>query len=58
MVSERQATTNRHLPIEIGRLNNTPREDRECGLCEANRIGDEFHYVLECSTLSHVRTVI
>ena len=48
-------TTNHHLPIEIGRWNNTPREDRKCGLCEANQIGDEFHYVLECSALSHVR---
>lgn len=48
-------TTNHHFPIEIGRWNSTPLEDRKCGLCEANQFGDEFHYVLECSGLSHVR---
>lgn len=46
---------NKSASLEVGRWNNTPREDRKCGLCEANQIGNEFHYVLECSALSHVR---
>lgn len=46
---------NKSASLEIGRWNNTPREDRKCGLCEANQIGDEFHFVLECSALSHLR---
>lgn len=54
-VCQEERSLTRSASLEIGRWNNTPREDRKCGLCKANQIGNEFHYVLECSALSHVR---
>ena len=39
------------LPIEIGRWNNTRREERKCNLCNTNDLGDEFHYVLAVTKL-------
>ncbi|MEW8548204.1 MAG: reverse transcriptase domain-containing protein, partial [Candidatus Thiodiazotropha sp.] len=41
-------TANHKLPIEKGRWNNIPHEDRKCSLCNTNDIGDEFHYVFIC----------
>ena len=38
-------TCNLKLPIEIGRWNNTRREERKCNLCNTNDLGDEFHYM-------------
>ena len=37
------------LPIEVGRWNNIPRDQRFCTLCHLQKIGDEFHYIFECS---------
>ena len=37
------------LPIEVGRWNNIPRDQRLCTLCHLHKIGDEFHYIFECS---------
>ena len=39
--------SNRLLPVETGRWENTPLEDRKCTLCliAKNDIGDEFHYL-------------
>ena len=39
------------LPIESGRWNNTPRNDRLCTLCDLQEIGDEFHYIFTCKNL-------
>ena len=39
---------NHRFPIETGRLERVPREDRTCTLCNNNQIGDEFHYLMEC----------
>ena len=39
----------RKLPIEVGRWSNIPREQRICTLCNLQKIGDEFHYLFECS---------
>lgn len=36
------------LPIESGRWNNTPRNDRLCTLCDLQEIGDEYHYIFKC----------
>ena len=36
------------FPIETGRYNNTPREERLCPF-GCNCIGDEYHYILNCS---------
>ena len=40
-------TANHKLPIEIGRYNETPVENRVCPYC-INKLGDEFHYIMEC----------
>jgi len=34
------------LPIEHGRWNNIPRENRKYNLCNLEEIDDEFHYIL------------
>lgn len=47
---------NHKLPIEKGRYNNLPREDRKCNLCNSEKIGDEFHFLLECPLLNEIRT--
>ena len=41
-------TTNNKLPIETGRWQNIPRENRKCILCNRSQIGDEYHYIFEC----------
>ena len=41
-------TSNHKLPVEVGRWENIPYEDRKCRLCDKNDIGDEFHYLLIC----------
>ena len=46
---------NSKLPIERGRYNNVPREQRYCELCNHNTIGDEFHFILECTVLNELR---
>ena len=35
------------FPIETGRYEQTPREERKCPFCE--HLGDEQHYILNCS---------
>ena len=49
-------TCNHKFPIEIGRYSNTPRQERFCKLCDQICIGDEFHYMLECSKVKPLRT--
>ena len=48
-------TTNHYLPIETGRWRNIDRENRYCNLCNCQKLGDEYHYVLECSSLNDKR---
>jgi hypothetical protein len=40
-------TTNNKLPIETGRWQNIPRENRKCKckLCNRSQIGDEYHTI-------------
>ena len=45
-------TSNHKLPVETGRWNNTPFEDRTCPRCATNFIGDEYHYLFECPVLN------
>ena len=47
--------SNHKLPIERGRFSNIERERRFCQLCNENMIGDEFHFILECPALQHLR---
>ena len=49
-------TSNYYLPIETGRWNKIPLEDRICTLCNENDIADEFHYLLKCQFFNHPRT--
>ena len=48
-------TLNNKLPIETGRWQNVPRENRKCNLCNSGDIGDEFHYIFTCSSLMDSR---
>lgn len=47
-------TSNHKLPIETGRWNNVPRNQRFCNLCK-NNIGDEYHYIMICPELKEYR---
>lgn len=47
-------TRNHKLPIETGRWRNIARESRKCHLCKSE-LGDEYHYLLCCKKLKHVR---
>ena len=42
-------TLNHKLPVEHGRFCVVDRDDTICELCFSNRLGDEYHYLLECS---------
>ena len=46
---------NHRFPIELGRFCGIRRDDRICELCSLNRIGDEYHYMLECSYFHDLR---
>jgi hypothetical protein len=35
---------------------NIARGNRYCELCQKNQIGDEYHYIFECTNLSEKRT--
>ena len=42
-------TMNHSLPIEKGRYFNIERSQRLCTLCNKDIIGDEYHYLFECT---------
>ena len=42
-------TGNHKMPIETGRWLNIELSNRKCELCDKDTIGDEFHYLLECT---------
>lgn len=46
--------SNHKLPVEVGRWKNIPRENRLCNLSNTE-LGDEYHYILCCSSLSSER---
>ena len=37
------------LPIEAGRFYSIDRSERICDLCDLNELGDEFHYLFNCT---------
>ena len=41
-------TGNHRLPIETGRWENLPLNERKCHLCPKNDIGDEYHNLFCC----------
>ena len=46
---------NHKMPIEKGRFHNIDRSLRICTLCNANQLGDEFHYLLNCTYFNTLR---
>ena len=49
---------NHRLPIETGRWQNVPRNDRLCHLCGSIELGDEYHYIMSCSALKNERKTL
>ena len=47
-------TGNNKLPVETGRHNGISYEDRRCPYC-VDEVGDEFHFLLQCSHFSSNR---
>ena len=43
---------NLKLPIETGRWENIPRENSLCQLCNLQNIGNEYHYLFECTNVN------
>ena len=41
--------SNFRFPIETGRWNDTPKDERYCHLCVSGSIGNEYHYLFECT---------
>jgi hypothetical protein len=48
-------TSSHRLPIEIGRWQNINRENRVCNLYQGRELGDEFHYLFDCTECIHDR---
>ena len=48
---------NHKLPIEYGKFWGVERDDRTCELCFFNKLGDEFHYLFECSYFEDQRRI-
>ena len=44
-----------NIPVISGRYDGVPFDERNCTLCNANSLGDEYHYVLECPFLRNLR---
>ena len=42
-------TSKYRLPIEMGRWQNINQEDRVCNLLQGREMGDEYHYLFECT---------
>ena len=41
-------TGNHRLPVETGRWDDIPLNERKCKICTTDDIGDEFHYLFAC----------
>ena len=39
------------LPVETGRYNNVPYNDRLCKHCGINEIGNEYHFLMSCRNI-------
>jgi hypothetical protein len=48
-------TLNHRLPVQSGRMNNIPHNERSCSKCTSDDIGDEFHYVMTCPFFAEKR---
>ena len=50
-------TANHFFPVETGRYDATPFNERKCPLCTLDRVGSESHYLLECSYFENKRRI-
>ena len=50
-------TSNYKLPVETGRWENIPLQERKCNLCNKNDLGDGFHYLF-CTHFTKERTEV
>ena len=48
-------TANHRLPIETGRYDGTPFDERKCPLCDSDQVGSEKHYLFECYYFQNIR---
>lgn len=48
-------TRNHRLPVEVGRWQSIPLNERLCSYCESD-IGDEYHYLLVCNNFKKERS--
>ncbi len=48
-------TSNHKLPIEVGRWNNIDIPDRKCTICNLGDLGDEYHYIFNCTFFTDER---
>jgi hypothetical protein len=46
------------LPIEMGRFFSIDRSERICDLCNKEELGDEFHYLFNCTFFKDERKKI
>ena len=49
--------SNHKLMIEIGRYNQTTKDNRYCPFCGSNLIEDEVHFLFQCPTYSMIRNI-
>ena len=49
-------TSNHKLPVETGRYNDIPFHERSCPTCR-DKIGDEYHFMLECQRFKKERKI-
>ena len=42
-------TTNNLVPVNVLRFSGLDREDRVCRLCDSNEMGNEYHYLFQCT---------
>ena len=49
---------NNHFPIEKLRLANVQRNDIICHICNSGEVGDEFHYLFNCTFFNQIRKTL
>ena len=46
---------NSNIPVHTSRFNNIAHDERLCNLCDMGKLGDEFHFLFECSSFANER---
>jgi hypothetical protein len=46
---------NHRLPIERGHFGGVERDDRVCDICDTGSLGDEYHYLFQCTFFNNER---